>query len=307
MLVPAAVRNLHQTQPVPGRDQPHRFGIYGNRSGTERAFGKIFLMEMDSHIAEMLRLCTPDTQWSEFRPGGNEMTQAMSDAGMLASVPPSWQAALKPVLATREARQLGGFLQAQEQAGKQIFPPRGSRLRALELTPLDAVRVVILGQDPYHGPDQAHGLAFSVPHGVKVPPSLANIRKELQSDLGLTNPGHGNLEGWARQGVLLLNNALTVEAGQAGSHQMRGWESITDAAVAAVAARAEPCVFMLWGNHARKKAQRVPGLMDGPHLVLSAPHPSPLSAHSGFFGCRHFSKANAFLERNGRGTIDWAA
>lgn len=235
------------------------------------------------------------------------MTDTPTAPPMLAGVPPSWQAALGPVLATPEARKLGGFLQAQEKAGTQIYPPRGSRLRALELTPLDAVRVVILGQDPYHGPGQAHGLAFSVPEGVKVPPSLANIRKELASDLGVKSPGHGNLEGWARQGVLLLNNALTVEAGQAGSHQTLGWEAITDAAVAAVAARAEPCVFMLWGSHARKKAQRVAGLMDGPHLVLTAPHPSPLSAYSGFFGCAHFSKANAFLESKGRGAIDWSA
>ena len=226
---------------------------------------------------------------------------------MRAGVPPSWQGALAAPLASREARKLGGFLQAEEKAGKRIFPPRGSRLRALELTPLDTVRVVILGQDPYHGPGQAHGLAFSVPEGVRVPPSLANIRKELESDLGLKSPGHGNLEGWARQGVLLLNNALTVEAGQAGSHQMLGWEAITDAAVAAVAQRPDPSVFMLWGSHARKKAQRVPGLMDGPHLVLTAPHPSPLSAHSGFFGCRHFSKANAFLKEKGRGAIDWSA
>ena len=231
----------------------------------------------------------------------------MTDAPTAAGIPPSWQAALAPPLASRDARKLGGFLQAEERAGKRIFPPRGSRLRALELTPLDAVRVVILGQDPYHGPGQAHGLAFSVPEGVRVPPSLANIRKELESDLGLKTPAHGNLEGWARQGVLLLNNALTVEAGRAGSHQMLGWEAITDAAVAAVAARETPCVFMLWGSHARKKAQRVPGLMDGPHLVLTAPHPSPLSAHSGFFGCRHFSKANAFLEAKGRGAIDWSA
>lgn len=235
------------------------------------------------------------------------MIDAATASLMSASVPPSWQAALGPVLDSPEARKLGGILQAQEKAGEQIYPPRGCWLRALELTPLDAVKVVILGQDPYHGPGQAHGLAFSVPEGVKVPPSLVNIRKELESDLGVKSPGHGNLEGWARQGVLLLNNALTVEAGQAGSHQKLGWEAITDAAVAAVSARAEPCVFMLWGSHARKKAQRVAGLMEGPHLVLIAPHPSPLSAYAGFFGCCHFSKANAFLEEKGRGAIDWSA
>jgi uracil-DNA glycosylase len=221
------------------------------------------------------------------------------------AVPESWRPAIEPVLAAREARKLGGFLKAEEAAGKRIYPPRGSRLRALELTPLDRVKVVILGQDPYHGPGQAHGLCFSVPDGVKVPPSLVNIYKEIESDLGLARPPHGNLENWARQGVLLLNNSLTVEDGRAGSHQNLGWEAITDAAVAAVAERGEPAVFLLWGSHARNKAARVPGLRDGRHLVLTAPHPSPLSAHSGFFGCRHFSKANAFLEANGRGAIDW--
>ena len=220
-------------------------------------------------------------------------------------LPPSWQAALGPVLESRESRKLGGFLKAEEAAGTVIYPPRGQRLRALELTPLDSVKVVILGQDPYHGPGQAHGLAFSVAEGVKTPPSLVNIYKELATDCGVTRPAHGNLESWARQGVLLLNNALTVAAGQAGSHQKLGWEGITDAAVAAVAAKAEPCVFLLWGSHARRKAERVPGLRDGPHLVLTAPHPSPLSAHAGFFGCRHFSQANAFLEAHGRAPIDW--
>jgi uracil-DNA glycosylase len=221
------------------------------------------------------------------------------------ALPESWRAVLAPALATPEARRLGGFLRAEEAAGKRVFPPRGSRLAALELTPLDAVRVVILGQDPYHGAGQAHGLCFSVQAGVRVPPSLANIYKELHRDLGLAIPAHGHLEKWARQGVLLLNNALTVEEGKAGSHQGLGWEAITDAAVAAVAAKAEPCVFMLWGSHARRKAERVPGLMNGHHLVLVAPHPSPLSAHTGFIGCGHFSKANAFLEAQGRGTIDW--
>lgn len=221
------------------------------------------------------------------------------------AVPESWRPALDPVLATPPLRALGGFLKAEEAAGKVIYPPRGTRLAALELTPLDAVRVVILGQDPYHGPGQAHGLAFSVQPGVKVPPSLVNIYKELETDLGIPRARHGHLDGWARQGVLLLNNALTVEQGQPGSHQNRGWEPLTDAAVAAVAAREVPTVFLLWGSHAQKKAARVPGLAQGPHLVLKAPHPSPLSAHAGFFGCRHFSRANAFLREHGRGAIDW--
>lgn len=220
-------------------------------------------------------------------------------------IPETWRAALDPVLASPPLRALGGWLRAEEAAGKVIYPPRGVRLAALELTPLPQVRVVILGQDPYHGPGQAHGLAFSVLPGVKVPPSLANMYKELRDDLGLPIPRHGHLVHWARQGVLLLNNALTVEAGNAGSHQNRGWEALTDAVVAAVAARSDPTVFLLWGSHAQKKAARVAGLESGPHLVLKAPHPSPLSAYAGFFGCGHFSKANAFLEAKGRGAIDW--
>jgi uracil-DNA glycosylase len=225
---------------------------------------------------------------------------------MADTVPESWQAALLPALATREARQLGGWLRLEEENGKAIYPPRGQRLRALELTPLDQVKVVILGQDPYHGPGQAHGLCFSVNDGVPAPPSLVNIYKELESDLGVARRTSGNLEHWARQGVLLLNNSLTVEAGKAGSHAGKGWDAITDAAVAAVAARAEPSVFILWGSHARNKAARVPELGPGTrHLVLTSPHPSPLSAHAGFFGSKPFSRANAFLEAQGRGGIQW--
>ena len=225
---------------------------------------------------------------------------------MAEQIPESWRAALEPVLHSAESRRLGGWLRQQEEGGATIYPPRGQRLRALELTPLDAVRVVILGQDPYHGPGQAHGLCFSVPEGVRVPPSLVNIYKELRDDLGVAIPPHGNLEHWAKQGVLLLNNSLTVEAGKAGSHAGKGWDAITDAAVAAVAGRAEPSVFVLWGNHARNKAQRVAELGPGSrHLVLTSPHPSPLSAHAGFFGSKPFSKANAFLEAQGRGAIEW--
>ena len=223
------------------------------------------------------------------------------------SVPQSWRAALAPALATPAAHALGAFLRGEEAAGKHIYPPRGTRLAAFEMTPLNEVKVVILGQDPYHGAGQAHGLAFSVQDGVKVPPSLANIHKEIASDLGLARPSHGNLSGWARQGVLLLNTALTVEEARAGSHQNRGWEAITDAAISAVAALEVPCVFLLWGAHAQKKAARVPGLANGHHLVLKAPHPSPLSAYAGWFGCRHFSQTNAFLVAHGRELIDWGA
>lgn len=225
---------------------------------------------------------------------------------MSEAVPESWKPALEPALATSGARRLGGWLRAEEQAGKVIYPPRGQRLRALELTPLDTVKVVILGQDPYHGPGQAHGLCFSVAQGVPPPPSLVNIFKELESDLGLPRPNHGHLENWARQGVLLLNNSLTVEAHKAGSHAGRGWDAITDAAVAAVAKSDQPTAFILWGSHAQKKAARVPELGQGHHLILKSPHPSPLSAHRGFFGSRPFSQVNSFLEAKGRGAIDWS-
>ncbi len=221
------------------------------------------------------------------------------------AIPPSWRPALEPVLASAEARRLGGWLRAEEGAGKAIYPPRGCRLRALELTPLDAVKVVILGQDPYHGPGQAMGLCFSVPEGVRPPPSLVNIFKELESDLGIARLAHGDLANWARQGVLLLNTTLTVEEGRAGSHAGRGWEAVTDACVAAVAEREEPSVFILWGSHAQTKAQRIPELRSGRHLLIESPHPSPLSAYRGFFGSRPFSRTNAFLEAHGRGAIDW--
>lgn len=221
-------------------------------------------------------------------------------------IPASWRAALEPALASDEARRLGEWIAAEEVAGKAIYPARSARLRAFELSPLQSVRVVILGQDPYHGPGQAMGLAFSVPREEKMPPSLANIYKELESDLGLPRPAHGDLARWAEQGVLLLNTSLTVEAGQAGSHSGRGWEAVTDAAVAAVAQRAEPSVFILWGSHAQTRAARIPALAEGSrHLVIRSPHPSPLSAHRGFFGSRPFSRANAFLHERGRGEIDW--
>lgn len=226
--------------------------------------------------------------------------------GLDEAVPESWRDALAPVLATPRSCALDDFLQAEEAAGKAIYPPRGSRFAALALTPLEAVKVVILGQDPYHGPGQAHGLAFSVQDGMRVPPSLRNIYKELHADLGLPVPATGNLTPWARRGVLLLNTALTVEDGKPASHQGRGWEEITDAALAAVAARDEPSVFLLWGNHARRTAQSVSGLMAGLHRVLTAAHPSPLSAHNGFLGCRHFSQGDAFLDSVGRGAIDWS-
>lgn len=219
---------------------------------------------------------------------------------------PEWLARVGSEFDQPYMAQLRAFLAAERAAGKAIYPPPRHWFAALDATPPDAVRVVILGQDPYHGPGQAHGLCFSVQPGVRVPPSLVNVYKELVSDLGIAPPRHGHLAHWAAQGVLLLNAVLTVEAGQAASHQGRGWERFTDAVVAEVATSLQPTVFLLWGSHAQRKAAAVPQLGTGsPHLVLRAPHPSPLSAHNGFLGCRHFSKANAFLDAHGRGAIDW--
>ena len=218
------------------------------------------------------------------------------------SLPDGWQTSLGDVLAAKETLALQGFLEAEMAAGKTIYPTQSQWFRALELTPLDKVRVVILGQDPYHGPGQAHGLCFSVPHGVRPPPSLLNIYKELESDLGLQRPTDGNLEHWASQGVLLLNSVLTVEMAKAASHGKMGWEQFTDAIIALVNDKPEPVVFMLWGAYAHKKAANVDASR---HLVLKAAHPSPLSAHNGFLGCKHFSQCNAFLVSNGRPPIDW--
>ena len=215
----------------------------------------------------------------------------------------SWLEPLRSEFEQPYMRELKQFLLAERDKGRAIFPRACNWFRALDLTPLDTVRVVILGQDPYHGEGQAHGLCFSVPPGVRPPPSLVNIFKEMQSDLGLSPARNGFLEHWASQGVLLLNSVLTVEMGQAASHRERGWEQFTDAVVRLVNDKAELVVFMLWGSYAQKKAAFVD---TSRHLVLKAPHPSPLSAHSGFFGCRHFSKANAFLESKGLEPIDWA-
>ncbi|MBO9621881.1 MAG: uracil-DNA glycosylase [Sphingomonas sp.] len=220
---------------------------------------------------------------------------------------PSWLEPLKGEFESPYMEALKRFLVAEKAAGKRIFPAGGEWFRALDLTPLEQVKVVILGQDPYHGERQAHGLCFSVRPGVRVPPSLVNIYKELESDLGIPRARHGFLEHWAGQGVLLLNAVLTVQMGMAASHQGRGWERFTDAVIRLVNARPEPAVFMLWGSHAQKKAAFVDSVdRGGRHLVLKAPHPSPLSAHTGFFGCRHFSRANEFLKAHGQKPIDWA-
>ncbi|PYE33391.1 uracil-DNA glycosylase [Rhizobium sp. PP-F2F-G38] len=215
----------------------------------------------------------------------------------------SWKQALSKEFDSAYMGTLKGFLQAEKQAGKQIFPKGSEYFRALDLTPLEKVSVVILGQDPYHGEGQAHGLSFSVRPGVRIPPSLVNIYKELQNDLGIPPARHGFLEHWAEQGVLLLNSVLTVERALAASHQKRGWETFTDAIIRAVNDQPRPVVFILWGSYAQKKAAFVD---QSRHLVLRSAHPSPLSAHNGFFGTAPFSKANAFLEANGRPPIDWA-
>lgn len=215
----------------------------------------------------------------------------------------SWRARLREEFDRPYMQALKRFLEEEKAAGKRIFPKGSEYFRALDLTPLDRVKVVILGQDPYHGEGQAHGLCFSVRPGVRTPPSLVNIYKELKSDLGLTPPRHGFLEHWAQQGVLLLNSVLTVEIGRAASHQKRGWEQFTDAIIRVVNSQADPAVFLLWGAYAQRKAAFVD---QDRHLVLKAAHPSPLSAHNGFLGCRHFSQANAFLEAKGRGGVDWA-
>lgn len=214
----------------------------------------------------------------------------------------SWKAVLGSEFAQPYMRDLKAFLKQEKAAGKNIFPKGAEYFRALDLTPLDEVRVVILGQDPYHGAGQAHGLCFSVQPGVRIPPSLVNIYKELQSDLGIPPARHGFLEHWARQGVLLLNSVLTVEEARAASHQGQGWERFTDAVIRAVNDDCDHVVFMLWGSYAQKKAAFVDRSR---HLVLKAPHPSPLSAHNGFFGSRHFSQANKYLVEQGKPAVDW--
>ncbi|WP_041524803.1 uracil-DNA glycosylase [Gilvimarinus agarilyticus] len=216
---------------------------------------------------------------------------------------PGWLSELSAEFDEPYMGELKAFLKAQKQAGKVIYPPAAQMFNAFNTTPFDKVKVVILGQDPYHGPGQAHGLSFSVPEGVRIPPSLQNIFKEIERDLGIARPNHGNLTKWAEQGVLLLNATLSVEQASAGSHQKRGWELFTDRAIAALNRDREGLVFMLWGSYAQKKGR----LIDtSKHLVLKAVHPSPLSAHRGFLGCGHFSQANHYLQSHAQQPIDWA-
>jgi uracil-DNA glycosylase len=210
-----------------------------------------------------------------------------------------------PVLRGEFAKPYWPELQAfvhRERQHHTVYPPHEEVFAALHLTPYATTRVLILGQDPYHGPRQAHGLCFSVRRGVAIPPSLVNIHKELHDDVGVEPPGHGNLEPWARQGVLLLNTTLTVRAGQAASHQGRGWETFTDEVIAAVDAKGHPVVFILWGSHARRKKALIDTTR---HTVIESAHPSPLSAHNGFFGSKPFSRTNAALEAAGLDPVDW--
>ena len=237
----------------------------------------------------------------------------MSEAAARVRLHDSWKNALREEFETGYMRKLRSFLVAEKQARRVVFPKGNEIFAALDATPLDAVKVVIIGQDPYHGPNQAHGLCFSVRSGVPLPPSLVNIFQEINTDMadddvpcgrrdGAVPPGKGCLATWAKQGVLLLNAVLTVAAGRAGSHQGRGWETFTDRVVEAVNRECEHVVFLLWGSYAQKKGAAVDA---GRHLVLAAPHPSPLSAARGFFGCRHFSQANEYLVRHGIMPIDW--
>lgn len=215
---------------------------------------------------------------------------------------PSWKERLLPEFSLPYMVSLKQFLKEQYAEKKVIYPRASEYFAALDLTPFEQVKVVILGQDPYHGPNQAHGLCFSVRQGVTPPPSLVNIYKELKSDLGLTPPKHGCLEAWAKQGVLLLNSVLTVERGRAGSHAGKGWETFTDSVIAILARERQGLAFLLWGNYAQKKGQ----IIDRDrHLVLATPHPSPFSADRGFFGSRPFSRINHYLVKGGQTAIDW--
>ncbi len=222
---------------------------------------------------------------------------------MPTSLHPSWLPALQNELQKPYMLGLTQFLEQEEEQGTIVYPNPSDVFNAFKLTPFNEVKVVILGQDPYHGTNQAHGLSFSVQKGVAVPPSLRNIYKELQTDIPEFNiPSHGDLSSWAKQGVLLLNATLTVRANEPGSHQKMGWEQFTDQAIRALSEQREGLVFMLWGRHAQAKASLIDPTK---HLVLTAAHPSPFSAYNGFFGCKHFSKANAYILSKGEKPFDW--
>lgn len=221
------------------------------------------------------------------------------------SLEPSWHKVLENELRLPYVRELAEFIASARQHGEEIYPADPFIFNALQMTPFPAVKAVLIGQDPYHGPGQAHGLCFSVNSGVPIPPSLRNIYKELHSDLGLPIPLHGSLQSWAEQGVLLLNATLTVKHGEPLSHYKIGWERLTDAIVTALLQRDQPLVFLLWGKSAQDKCQKLPSSQSNNHLILTAAHPSPFSAYKGFLGCKHFSQVNAFLENKGLTPILW--
>ncbi len=214
----------------------------------------------------------------------------------------SWLKILQDEFQKPYFQELKSFLVQEIKSGKQIFPPPSQIFSAFDFCPFDKIKVVILGQDPYHGTDQAHGLCFSVNKQVPIPPSLQNIYKEIHDDLGLPIPSHGNLESWAKQGVLLLNTTLTVQKSNPMSHAGKGWEEFTDRVIQEISDKKEGIIFLLWGRHAQTKGQNIDR---NKHSVLTAPHPSPFSAHSGFFGCKHFSKTNELLRKLGKDPINW--
>lgn len=219
-------------------------------------------------------------------------------------IDPSWASVLQEEFDKPYFKAIKDYLVQDKADGYTIYPPGSLIFNAFNKTPFNDVKVVILGQDPYHGPDQAHGLCFSVQHGVKPPPSLVNMYKELHNDVGMSIPNHGNLEGWADQGVFLLNAFLTVRASTPLSHSKIGWEQFTDAVIGKLSAEREGLVFLLWGKFAQNKAELIDS---SKHHILKAPHPSPFSANRGFFGCKHFSKTNEILKAQGKQPIDWAA
>lgn len=228
----------------------------------------------------------------------------MSESLQRVRIDLEWKRVLESEFLSSYMHDLRMFLAREREQGKEVFPPGPEMFSAFNMTPFSKVKVVILGQDPYHGPRQAHGLCFSVRRGVQPPPSLINIYKEIRSDLGIAPPRHGELTHWAEQGVLLLNSVLSVQAGLAASHQGRGWETFTDAVIRVLNDEREHLVFLLWGNYAQRKGRFIDARR---HLVLKAAHPSPLSANrGGWFGCRHFSQANRYLEAHGVAPIDWS-
>lgn len=229
----------------------------------------------------------------------------MAQLGLFEPLPQhlTWKEVLAGERDKEYFRKLMSFIEEQRAAGKVIYPKNSEIFNSMQLTPFEQVKVVIIGQDPYHGPGQAHGLCFSVQKGVTPPPSLINIFKELASDLSLPRPSHGNLEKWARQGVMLLNAVLSVEEGKPGSHANMGWETFTDRVIRELNDRKQGLVFLLWGAYAQKKGEIID---TSRHTVLKAPHPSPFSADRGFFGCKHFSQTNAILRKQGLPEVDWS-